>query len=265
LTINAAADEPPPGFHDRERIEFRRGEALFTREPVRGETSSVIPPAIQSRPSEASRKNPHFVLGAVFYPPYSLASPTTTGPFAMDLNAFLLDGVVTATAPPNETESAARSRADAILEMVRAYDPADGMEAMIACHCVMLQFLLNAAMRDANNIHQEPAVLAKSRAGAISISRTLHQWVTKLEKVKKRNETRAAEAPESAEIKGARATKVKEAAETQTVPAQKSPDAPPVIQPATAITPPTTSISAANDGSQAHAPSVSINDRRKTA
>jgi hypothetical protein len=169
----------------------------------------------------------------------------------MDLNAFLLDGVVTATAPPNETEAAARSRADAILEMMRAYDPADGMEAMIACHCVMLQFLLNAAMRDANNIHQEPAVLAKSRAGAISISRTLHQWVTKLEKVKKRNEVRAAEAPE--------------AAETQAVPAQKSPDAPPAIQPTTAITPPTTSISAANDGSPAHAPSVSIHDRRKTA
>lgn len=150
----------------------------------------------------------------------------------MDLNAYLLNGVIDATTSPNESEAAARSRSDAILEMVRAFEPRDGMEAMIACHCVMLQFLLNAAMRDAGNIYLEPAVLARNRAGAISISRTLHQWVTKFEKVRKRNEAQAAEAREAAQTTAALVPAAEPAAVKS--PAQKSPDAPstPARQPA---------------------------------
>jgi hypothetical protein len=117
----------------------------------------------------------------------------------MDLNSYLLDAIVDATTPPNETEAAARTRADAIVEMVCAFDPRDAMEAMIACHCVMLQFLLNAAMRAASNINLEPAVQARNRVGATSISRTLHQWVSKFEKVRKGNESRAAKAREAAQ------------------------------------------------------------------
>jgi hypothetical protein len=112
----------------------------------------------------------------------------------MDLIAYLLDGVIAATTPPGETASEAQSRADAIAAMLRAYDPRDGMEAMMACQCVMMQFLLNATLRDTNNPHLQPAILAKARAGAISASRTLHQWVTKFENARKRNELRAAEA-----------------------------------------------------------------------
>jgi hypothetical protein len=112
----------------------------------------------------------------------------------MDVSEYLLSRVVWATTPPGETESDAQSRAETIAAMLRAYDPGDGMEAMMACQCVMMQFLLNAAMRDASNPHQEPAVVAKARAGAISASRTLHQWITKFENSRKRNELRAAEA-----------------------------------------------------------------------
>jgi hypothetical protein len=112
----------------------------------------------------------------------------------MDLSAYLLAGVIEATTPPGETLAAAQYRAVAIAAMLRAYDPRDGMEAMMACQCVMLQFLLNAAMREASNPHQEPAAQSKARAGAISASRTLHQWVTKFENSRKRNELRAAEA-----------------------------------------------------------------------
>jgi hypothetical protein len=65
---------------------------------------------------------------------------------------------------------------------------------MIACHCVMLQFLLIAAMRDASNIDLGPAILAKHSAQAMAISRTLRQWVAQFEKVRKRNETHAKEA-----------------------------------------------------------------------
>jgi hypothetical protein len=115
----------------------------------------------------------------------------------MDLSAYLLTGVIEATTPPGESLADAQSRAAAIAAMLRAYDPRDGMEAMLACQCVMLQFLLNAAMRDANNPHQEPVAQSKARAGAISASRTLHQWVTKFESSRKRNELRAAEAAKS--------------------------------------------------------------------
>jgi hypothetical protein len=121
----------------------------------------------------------------------------------MDLNGYLLDGVVDATTPPNETEAAARIRADAIVEMVCAFDPRDAMETMIACHCVMLQFLLNAAMRAACDVRLAPAVMAKNRAAVTSTSRTLHQWVTKFEKIRKRNATSAAEMREADQLQSA--------------------------------------------------------------
>lgn len=112
----------------------------------------------------------------------------------MDLSAYLISRVIAATTPPGETAAEAQARAEAIAEMLRAYDPDNGMEAMMACQCIMMQSLLDAAMRDANNPRQEPAALAKARAAAISASRTLHQWVSKLENLRKRNERRAAEA-----------------------------------------------------------------------
>jgi hypothetical protein len=158
----------------------------------------------------------------------------------MDLSAYLLNGVVEATAPPNETEAAARTRGDAIVEMVCAFDPRDAMETMIACHCVMLQFLLNAAMRDASNVTLEQAVLLKARAGAMSISRTLHQWVTKFEKVRKRNESRAAEAGGAAE------TATASVAAAVTSPAQESEDAP--------VTTPRVTVPTLVDGPAIHAP-----------
>jgi hypothetical protein len=136
----------------------------------------------------------------------------------MDLNAYLLDGVVEATAPPNETAVAARTRADAIVEMIRAFDPRDAMETMIACHCVMLQFLLNAAMRAACDVRVAPAVLTKNRAAATSISRTLHQWVTKFEKVRKRNEASAAAVREGARSPAALVSAAPPAAVESSVP-----------------------------------------------
>ena len=110
----------------------------------------------------------------------------------MGLNAHLLNGVLEATSPPSETEAAARSRHDAIAEMFQVYNPTVGLEVMIVSHCVMSQFLLNAATRDASNINPAPASLGRNHGSAMSISRTLHQWVTKFENTRKRNETRAA-------------------------------------------------------------------------
>jgi hypothetical protein len=130
----------------------------------------------------------------------------------MDLGSYLLDGVVTATAPPNEAAAAAQMRREAIIEMVQAYDPSNAMEGMIACHCVMLQLMLNGAVHAANNTTQSADGLAKARAGAMSISRTLLQWVRKFEHTKKRNEVRAGEAKEQAQSRAAPVSVAKPAA-----------------------------------------------------
>jgi hypothetical protein len=109
-------------------------------------------------------------------------------------NAHMIGGVITATRTPGESVADGQTRAAAIVEMFRAFDPADAMESMIACHCITLQFMLNAAMRDAGNLSLDPVVLARMRASAMSISKTLLQWVSKYERLHARNETRAAEA-----------------------------------------------------------------------
>jgi hypothetical protein len=108
-------------------------------------------------------------------------------------NAHMVGGVITATRTPGESVADGQTRAAAIVEMFRAFDPADAMESMIACHCITLQFLLNAAMRDAGNISLDPVVLARMRASAMSISKTLLQWVSKYERLHARNEAREAE------------------------------------------------------------------------
>jgi hypothetical protein len=109
-------------------------------------------------------------------------------------NAHMIGGVITATRTSGESVADGQTRAAAIVEMFRAFDPADAMESMIACHCITLQFVLNAAMRDAGNLSLDPVVLARMRASAMSISKTLLQWVSKYERLHARNETRAAEA-----------------------------------------------------------------------
>jgi hypothetical protein len=121
----------------------------------------------------------------------------------MDLGTYLLDNLVGATAPSNEAAAAAQTRREAIVEMVQAYDPSTAMEGMMACHCVMLQLMLNGAVHDANNTTQSAEGQAKARAGAMSISRTLLQWVRKLEHTKKRNEVRGGEAKEQAQTRAA--------------------------------------------------------------
>ncbi len=61
----------------------------------------------------------------------------------MDMYTYLLEGVVESTTPPDESPAQTHLRRGAIGAMFEAYDPEDGMEAMIACHCIELRFLLN--------------------------------------------------------------------------------------------------------------------------
>jgi len=158
----------------------------------------------------------------------------------MDLGTFLLNRVIDATTPPDETEPALRYRKDAIFEMIRGYEPTDSMEGMLACHCVTLQFLSNKTMRDANDTTLEPARLDRVRAQANSISRTLLQWTTKYENLKKRNEARAAEAEAKSQPTTARPAP--EPAEAR----QRQPAAP--------VTPPRPSDPSPRDEPAIHAP-----------
>lgn len=117
----------------------------------------------------------------------------------MDLNAFLLDQLFIATTSGAETAAEAQHRREAINEMFQAFEPRDRMEASIAAHCVGLQFMMDDALRDSAKAGLEPAAAARFRAGATAISRTLFQWVSKLEKsrqqkLKQRTETPAAAA-----------------------------------------------------------------------
>lgn len=143
-----------------------------------------------------------------------------------EFNAHMLAGVMDATAPPGEAADAGRLRRAAIVEMFRTFQAADPMESMIACHCITLHFLLNAAMRDAANVNLEPAMLTKVRASAVSISKTWHLWMAKYESLHARNEARAAEAMQKAAPQAAPAEP--KPAPAQPAPAQSVKDAPPL-------------------------------------
>jgi hypothetical protein len=114
-------------------------------------------------------------------------------------NAWLLRGVIEATAQAGETSDEAHIRSGAIIEMFKCFAPRDAVEAMIASHCVHLRLLLQGAMRDAESPNFDAKMLKGMRASAMSVSRTLHLWVTKLETMKARNDQLAAASAPNAE------------------------------------------------------------------
>jgi hypothetical protein len=111
-----------------------------------------------------------------------------------ELSAYQLGNLMETTRQSGETAAEEHIRRAAIVEMYRSFEPANPLESMIACNCINLQFMLNAAMRDAANVNMQPATLLRMRASAVTISKTLHLWISKYESTHTRNEARAAEA-----------------------------------------------------------------------
>jgi len=109
-------------------------------------------------------------------------------------NAHVLGDVMDASSQPGESGAEARTRCAAIVEVFRTFAPVNAMESTTACHCISLRLMLNAAIRDAGNVNQEPAMLIRLRASAMALSKTLHLWLAKYESMHARNEARAAEA-----------------------------------------------------------------------
>ena len=108
--------------------------------------------------------------------------------------AWMLQDLFETTAHPAEsTAAAARARCSAIVGMFRAFEAGDAREAMIACHCIQLRFVLAAAMADAGNPEQDPQTLTRTRASATSLSKSLFQWMGKYDSMKAVREARQAE------------------------------------------------------------------------
>lgn len=113
-------------------------------------------------------------------------------------NAHMLRGVMDATGQPGETAQDAQMRCAAIVEIFRTFESANPMEGMIACQCISLRFLLDAAMRDAGAVDLDPALRIRLRASAMAISKNLHVWMGTFTSLHARNEARAAEATQRA-------------------------------------------------------------------
>jgi hypothetical protein len=111
-----------------------------------------------------------------------------------EFNAHVLRGVMGATGQPGETAQDAQTRCAAIVEMFRTFEAANPIEAMIACHCISLRFMFEAAMRDANAADPEPAMLIRLRASATAVGKNLDLWMRNFASLHARNEARAVEA-----------------------------------------------------------------------
>jgi hypothetical protein len=156
-----------------------------------------------------------------------------------EFNAHVLRGVMGATGQPGETAQDAQTRCAAIAEIFRTFEAANPTEAMIACHCIALQFMLDAAMRDANAADLDLALLVRLRASAMAISKTLHLWMANFASLHARNEARAAELRQRAGQPDREATPAKQRPTTmQQPPARPEPSRPIAAQPGKPTPPP---------------------------
>ena len=106
-------------------------------------------------------------------------------------NAYMLRGVMGANGQPGEPAQDAQTRWAAIVEIFRTFEAANPMEAMIACHCISLRFMLDAAMRDAGAPDLDPAMAIRLRASVLAVGKSLHLWMTEFASLDARNEARA--------------------------------------------------------------------------
>lgn len=148
-----------------------------------------------------------------------------------DYNAHALRGVMGATGQPGETAQEAETRCAAIVEMFRTFEAADPIEAMIACHCISLRFMFEAAMRDANAADLEPAMLIRLRASAMAAGKSLDLWMRNFASLHARNEVRAVEAQRTGQPDGMATSARPQAVSLQPRPVQPEQSRPVAAQP----------------------------------
>ena len=109
-------------------------------------------------------------------------------------NAHVVGDVIASTTPATEAPDAARSRAGAIVEMFKGFEPATALESMLACHCISLRYVLMGAVRAALAGGGDARLLLRQQAMIASLTRTAILAEAHFEKVRARGEARAAEA-----------------------------------------------------------------------
>jgi hypothetical protein len=115
-----------------------------------------------------------------------------------EFNAHVLRGVMDASGHPGETAQDGQTRCAAIVEIFRIFEAANPVEAMLACHCISLRFMFEAAMRDANAADLQPAMLIRLRASAMAVGKSLDLCMRNFASLHARNEARAVEARQHA-------------------------------------------------------------------
>ncbi len=110
-----------------------------------------------------------------------------------EFDAYMLKGVMGSSGQPGETAEDGRTRCGATVAMFRGFEAANPLETMVACHCIAMSLMFDAAMRDANAADLAPADQVRMRASALAISKNLHVWLADFARMHARNETRAAE------------------------------------------------------------------------
>jgi hypothetical protein len=155
-----------------------------------------------------------------------------------EFNAHALRGVMGATGQPGETAPDAQTRCAAIVAIFRTFEAANPMEAMIACHCISLRFMLAAAMHDAGAPDLAPAMLIRMRASVLAIGKSLHLWMAEFAGLHARNEARAAEAEHAVSQPGPEAMPAKPQSAGKLPPAPPGEPRPVAAAPPVKSTPP---------------------------
>jgi hypothetical protein len=121
------------------------------------------------------------------------AADVSISPEARD--AWLLNDLVDSTAQPGETPAAARERRAVIHDLFRGLAPANAVQAMVACHCIGLRFVLAAILRDAMDPALDPRLRARAQGREASSGRMLRDWMRTYEKMRGPETVRVADPP----------------------------------------------------------------------
>ena len=154
--------------------------------------------------------------------------PPSTAPFL----ALVVAEAIAATTPPHETPHDHGARAAFIADMLHAHDPADAMEASIACQCIILRYALLDAMRALRSAEDEKT-RSRRQSALNGLSRTAHQWHTLYQATQARR-LAAQTARDTVRDKATEDRTARDKAAQGTAPAQARPDtkpAPAAVQP----------------------------------
>ena len=109
--------------------------------------------------------------------------------------AWMVRGVIDATAPATESPAEARVRSGIVVEMYKSFDPGSMVEAMLACQCIALRFTLMGAIRAACAAAGDAKLLLRLQSSVAALNRTLLQVERRFDSIRTRAKAEAAPMP----------------------------------------------------------------------